>query len=86
MQSIALPGGGTWLAPAAPARSLTALTEVPDGKCSASPEALHDVQGQHHPQEQICHSQASGARTWSLTMLAKGVTLPCPAALDSGGP
>lgn len=74
MQSIALPGGGTWLAPAAPARSLTALRRSQTGK------------GQYHPQEQICHSQASGARTWSLTMLAEGVTLPCPAALDSGGP
>lgn len=43
------------------------------------------MQGQRHPQEQICGSQASCAHTWSLTTLAEGVTLPCPAALGFWG-
>lgn len=43
MQSIALPGGGTWLAPAAPARSLTAFRRSQTGNALPAPPSGADL-------------------------------------------
>lgn len=39
------------------------VAEITSGKCSANPEVLDDVRGEHHPQRKICHNLASCTQT-----------------------
>lgn len=71
------------LASVSPSPSPHGVTDIMNGKCFANPEVLHDMRGQCHPQEQICHNQASCTQNPALTTLAKGV-LPSAQILASG--